>query len=74
MIFSDKERAMFNALGFDNSYLDAVGMHAYWQAVGDCFGNASTGKAVDSLRRCYKAICDCNPYRQTPEFEALIQL
>lgn len=32
------------------------------------------GPAVESLRRCMKSIRDCNPYRNTPEYEQLIQL
>lgn len=40
----------------------------------DSFLEKKEGKAVDSLRRCIKAIQRCDPYRMTPEYEALIDL
>jgi len=40
----------------------------------DCFIENSTGKAVDSLRRCCLAIKNCDPYRMTTEYDNFIQL
>jgi hypothetical protein len=51
---------------FPVKILELVGM--------ECFIENKTGKAVDSLRRCLKAMRDCSPYRETPEYEALIEL
>lgn len=40
----------------------------------ECFLENKQGKAVDSLRRCVRANRNCDPYRMTPEYEALIEL
>lgn len=40
----------------------------------ECFVFEKTGKAVDSLRRCVKALNYQNIYRKTPYYESLIQL
>lgn len=42
--------------------------------VEQAFINNMQGEAVESLRRIYKACINCNPYRLTPEFEALIEV
>jgi hypothetical protein len=38
-----------------------------------CFIADSQSIEVDSLRRCLKAIDNCNPYRGTEEYENLIE-
>ena len=40
----------------------------------ECFLEERKGPAVDSLRRCLKAISECKPYRKTKEYDDLIQL
>jgi len=41
----------------------------------ECFIFNKQGPAVESLRRCLKALLyDINVYRKTPEYEVLIQL
>ena len=79
--YSAKEYAMISELSphlksvidkdVDNSImppqmLEMVAMH--------CFINNQTGPAADSLRRCIKALHTCSAYRQTPEYEKLIDL
>lgn len=46
--------------------LDILGM--------ECFIHNKSGNAVESLRRCLKAIHNDNIYRKTPEYENLIEL
>ncbi len=38
-----------------------------------CFIENKTGPAVDALRRALKASRNCNPFRETPEYEELIK-
>lgn len=45
-------------------FLDAMAIY--------CFRNNTTGLAVNSLRRCVNALHDCTHYRETPEYDALI--
>jgi hypothetical protein len=40
----------------------------------ECFAFNKQGPAVESLRRCYKALHYGNIYRNTPEYEKLIQM
>lgn len=40
----------------------------------DCFVRDLKGPAVESLRRCMKAIWESKIHRMTPEWDALIQL
>lgn len=40
----------------------------------ECFVENKTGSAVDSLRRCLKALSMSKPYRLTKEYDELIQL
>ena len=79
--YSDKEFAMIKALspqwakiieeGRDGSLAEVSVLRIL---VEHCFIENLQGLAVESLRRCYKAIRECKPYRMTPEYDALIQL
>jgi hypothetical protein len=39
-----------------------------------CFIYEKTGPAIDSLRRCLKALRECTIYRKTKEYDDLIKL
>jgi hypothetical protein len=73
--YSDKEQEMFKRfeLGYLLEHLEPPAL--YRTAVEHVFVNEMTGVVVDSLRRCFKALCYGGyPYRMTPEFDALITL
>ena len=79
--YSDKEFAMIKAVSPHWSNLieqDIDGglspPHTLDIIAIGCFVADTRGSAVDSLRRCVKACHDCDPYRKTPEYDALIQL
>lgn len=79
--YSDKEYAMIAAISphwqsiIDRDLDNSIVPPLVFEIVAlDCFMENKTGKAVDSLRRCVAAVRKCNPYRRTPEFDALIDL
>ena len=71
--YSEKELSLIRKLGFENllSNIDPVSL--YKVMAEDLFVNNRHSDAVDSVRRCLKAINKANPYRMTPEFDALIK-
>jgi hypothetical protein len=73
---SAKERKLFIALGLEDlvDHLQSNPTVLYRMAVEQAFCENLSGPAVDSLRRCYIALHNCNPYRGTPEWDAMIQL
>ena len=76
---SAKERAMLMALGAHN-LVDLVDREIWsvwevYKTIGEfAFLNNAQGKPAESLRRCLNAWRKCDPYRMTPEFDALIEL
>jgi hypothetical protein len=74
--YSKKELDMFALLGYNNlnmmSHLRPP--QVYKLAMETIFVNNTQGLAVDSLRRCMRAMWDCKIHRNTPEWDELIQL
>lgn len=73
-MYSEKEQAMFKDLGFEDLLIHLTPPVLYKLAIEDAFLKNKTGPVVESLRRTGTALKNCNPYRGTPEFDALIQL
>lgn len=73
--YSQKEQDLFRSLGYENlmSIID-IPPNLYSIAAIECFVSDLSGKSVDSLRRCLKAIHNLHPYRLTDEFDSLIEL
>jgi len=72
--YSNAEQEMFDALGM--SHL-AEFMEPYWlyqEAMKTVFMDDAIGTAVEALRRGFKAMQNCKPYRMTPEFDALVTM
>lgn len=69
---SEKENMMFGQLGILK--IDLQVGQLYQLAVNRAFSENLQGPAVDSLRRCFKALADPAMYRGTPEWDALISL
>ena len=74
MTYSDAERKMFKALDLEYLLEHLEPPALYRAAIEQVFLNETTGAAVDSLRRCAKALTVSKPYRMTPEFDLLINL
>jgi hypothetical protein len=72
--YSERERALFKALGFDHNLEMFNPPSLYKMIAVKCFADNSQGPEVDSLRRCVSAIENCSPYRMTFEFDSLINL
>ena len=78
--FSKKEYEMISQLSphwksiIDNDAVDLPVVSVLEMIALDCFVKNTTGKAADSLRRCVDANKNGDPYRNTPEYEELIQL
>jgi hypothetical protein len=79
-MFSAKELEMIRRLSSDWSALikkdvKSISPVTILENIGmECFLSKKEGQEVDSLRRCLLAIQKGNPYRGTPEYEALIDL
>jgi hypothetical protein len=70
--YSPAEIKLFTAFGYENfSNFDEVPL--YRICVEKAFTENLQGPHVEALRRAYKAIMHCHPYRHTPEFEELLQ-
>ncbi len=74
MKVSQTEHALFIALGMDSLLGHIPICSVYSIAMEDMFIANSTGPAVESLRRCCKALRDGSVWRLTPEWDELIQL
>lgn len=75
MGLSNKEIQLFSFFGISKGLMRVLDPVTLYNSMAlDLFVENRTGPEVDSVRRCLKAIWDCDPYRNTPEFEALIQL
>ena len=74
-LYSQKEQIMFTNLGFGH-LLDVISCppNLYEIVAKVCFYEDRKGKDVESLRRCVRAVENCNPYRMTEEFDALIDV
>ena len=79
--YSAKEQAMFEALGFSDLMCHVDIPPTLYDIAGlKCFVEGTEGPAVESLRRCLKALKDGWGetgeafYRMTPEFDNLIDL
>lgn len=70
---SKKEQFMFAQLGFGHLMHILTETALYRMAVEEHFIKNTQNKYADSLRRCYKAIQSCSPYRLTKEFDDLIE-
>lgn len=78
-IFSEKEKAMFKALGQTKNlqFAEQGFLHVgelYKSACEKAFLEELSGPAVDSLRRTMKAWNESAIRRLSPEFDALIRL
>jgi hypothetical protein len=73
--YSEKEQIMFTNLGFGH-LLDVILFppKLYTIAAKVCAYENRQGRNVESLHRCVHAIENCNPYRMTEEFDALIDV
>ena len=72
--YSEGEFKLLNSLGFGNLIKQIENTPSVYRiAVEKCFIEDLKGPNVEALRRAYKAINKCNPYRMTPEFEELIK-
>lgn len=74
--YSEKEVAMFEALGFGKELefkVRITPLQLYQFAIHKVFASEITGSPVNSLRRCVIAMDNGKP-RLTPEFDALINL
>jgi hypothetical protein len=73
--YSEKELLMLRSLGISNMLFEKLSiLDTYKAAIEHVFLYKKTGAAVDSLRRCWQAICICSFPRNTEEFDKLIQL
>ena len=86
MIYSEKEREMFTALGWDgcinedsrfiadrNEHFTSMeAFNLYLQVISHTFISGLQGGAVEALRRAAYAFFAQEPKRGTPEFDALI--
>ena len=76
--YSPKEIQLLTLLGyqylFSEDQASVFPPTIYRMATHDAFLSNLQGPLADSLRRCAKAIDNCDPYRMTPEFDALIDL
>lgn len=72
---SEKERAMFTALGLEGQLWLPLPVSSFYEmAVRRVFLGNMQGPAVESLRRCVKALDTGKIYRGTFEWDSLIQL
>jgi len=73
--YSEKERKLFKF--FKLEHLMAVAsvpvMHTYRAAMEQAFLDEMTGPEVESIRRCMQAFNRGHPYRNTDEWENLIE-
>jgi hypothetical protein len=69
--YSDKEQQLINALGFGD-FLEQEPAVTYKVLALHCFSKDIHGHLADSVRRCYNAMTESNPYRLTEEFDNLI--
>lgn len=81
MKLSNKEKAMFLAVGIKEAYIDHIEkgqvgvLSLYHLAVEHCFmAKVPESDATESLRRCFDAIFNERIFRGTPAFEDLITL
>lgn len=73
MAYSEKEKNLFVSLGYE----DMLNLHVepitlYRIASEKAFLTGDEGALIGSLRRCFKAVLEANPYRLTEEFDDLI--
>jgi hypothetical protein len=71
--YSEKEQRLFHALHFGD-FLTQEPSLAYKTLGYHCFTHNLAGPLVESVRRCCNAMSNCNPYRLTGKFDALIVL
>ena len=70
-----KELEMFRSLGYSYQLNMPVSVVEFYKMIAEkCFIHDVRGVDVDSLRRCLRAIINCNPYRKTQEFDDLIKV
>ncbi len=70
---SENERAILDYFGVAPFVWESGRIwDAYRLAVDVAFRTNDQSEMCNKLRRAYNAFCDHNPYRMTPEFEALI--
>jgi hypothetical protein len=71
--YSKKEEKLIELLGFSHLLECLSPVELYKLMAEDAFIENRTGKAIESLRRCLKAINKAKPYRMTDEFDDLIE-
>lgn len=75
-MYSKKEKELIEYFGYekflDDKYLPPPKLYQFM--VEHAFCENMSGPAVESLRRCYKALCGCTVYRGTKEWDNLIEL
>jgi hypothetical protein len=76
MSYSQKEIALAKFFSYEDlMYNDTITPSTlYAMMMKSAFLHNYKGEAVESLRRCIKAIDECNPYRETKEWDDLIEL
>ena len=71
--YSTKELQMFVSLGYEDIIVTTLPPpNLYRIAAEEAFINDSRGSAVESLRKCCKALRNCKVYRMTPEWDEMI--
>jgi hypothetical protein len=70
--YSDKELLLIKTLGFDDLAQIVAPIGLYEIMVREVFEQHRSGPEVEALRRASIALRDCNPDRNTPEFDELI--
>ncbi len=74
--YSENELKLLRHFGVKDSLLDdpyCSAPNVYDKLALDLFMRNERGEEVESIRRIVIALHKCNPYRKTPEFEALIK-
>lgn len=74
--YSEAEAKLIKACGYSHllELAKSCDMPTIYRiCVVDGFINNHQGPQYDALRRAYKAIEECNPYRMTAEFDELIK-
>jgi hypothetical protein len=72
MKYSDKEKLLIYALGFED-FLNQEPTVTYRTLALHCFSKNLQNYLADSVRRCYNSLQEGTPYRLTKEFDDLIE-
>jgi hypothetical protein len=72
--YTEKEITLINSIGYAHLIPHiADGPGLYRLCVEKAFVEDMKGPHIEALRRAYKAILNCSPYRHTEAFEKLLE-